>query len=165
MVNLGISRLDATDPVIISGLISQRLVKTLCKCKLPFNKGWDSYKSDRKNPVADKLLMSKVFDLSKIYLRNTNGCDACDKTGISGVTVVAEVIVTDPKLMNLLRSNDYDGANRYWKSSLNGMTIIEHAIQKVTSGQLDPFDAQKAVGSFIDAGEISLSGQGSLYVA
>lgn len=131
-----------TDPTIVSGLSCQRLLKVLCPhCK---------------KSLSDKDVEARYSerDLSRIYqigrLDNIHvvgeGCEHCRHTGIAGRTVVAETIICDHKIMQYLRKRDKIEAINYWKREQGGMTMIEHAIQKVCLGLVDPFQAEDVVG-------------------
>lgn len=126
------------DASIISSLISQRLVKKLCPtCSQPLEK----YRKEVDPRLIDRLI--EVFgadELSGIRLRNENGCTNCHKGNI-GRTVVAEIINTDQKFMDLITRSNYV-AEKYWIEELNGIPMMVHGLLKVKRGLIDPLDLE-----------------------
>jgi hypothetical protein len=60
--------------------------------------------------------------------------------------VVAEVILPDSHFFDLIRAGDKTGAVSYWLSDLGGKTLLDHAIEKIAAGLVDPRMAEKTVG-------------------
>ena len=138
------------DPTIISGLICQRLSKVLCpKCKV---------KLVDKEPDLDPELVhrvrSAVADIDKVHVRG-EGCDHCNRSGIKGRSALAEVIAPDLTFMLMLKKGDKFGAKDYWRTRMNGRTLVEHAILKVEEGIVDPAMAEETVGPLI-VGELGV---------
>jgi len=128
------------DPSIISGLVCQRLVKTLCPhCSKPFTDHLGKYQRVDVDRVAGVVMLDKVRVKG-------DGCPACRNTGVSGRTVVTETIVTDETLMSFMRNHDRVGAINYWLKGQNGVSMLTHTIQKVERGLIDPFAAEDVVG-------------------
>jgi len=75
-----------------------------------------------------------------------DGCDACAGRATIGRTVVAEVIRTDAQFFALLRAHGKAAAAEYWRRSLDGQTVMDHAIEKVARGEVDPRMAERVVG-------------------
>jgi general secretion pathway protein E len=125
------------DADIISSLIAQRLVKKLCSnCSEPIEA--------HLNKVDPRLIsrLRKAFgdDLSGIRLRNENGCEHCNK-GNLGRTVVAEIINTNQKFMELIKQSQFE-AEKYWLQQLQGIPMMVHGLLKVKRGIVDPFDLE-----------------------
>lgn len=142
MLDLGLSMGLVADHTIVTGLISQRLVKLLCpQCK--------------KRLVDHSLLLSDAA-LVRVKQAVGNafenvcvagaGCEHCRHQGTVGRTVVAEVILPDAYFFDLIRSGDKTSAVSYWLSDLGGKTLLAHAIEKVSTGLVDPRMAEKTVG-------------------
>lgn len=147
LLDMGADMNTLADPGILSGLISQRLLKSLCpKCKQPLTKVWSKYSENIPNFDEEIKRIGSVASLDDIYVAG-EGCNHkdCDK-GIVGRTAVAEVVVTDHRLMEFLQKHDIMGAINYWKEHLGGMSMVEHALLKVKHGLVDPFDAENQVG-------------------
>jgi general secretion pathway protein E len=141
MVDLEIPVSMMADPTIITGLICHRLVKVLCPhCKQRFTGVHPRY-----SPEDSKRIMGVVdIEVDHVHVMG-NGCDSCMNTGIMGRTVVAEIVVPDHTLMTHIRRGDRDKAYAYWRTS-GGRTMLDHAIDKIKQGLIDPFQAEDEVG-------------------
>jgi type II secretory ATPase GspE/PulE/Tfp pilus assembly ATPase PilB-like protein len=60
--------------------------------------------------------------------------------------VVAEVILPDEQFFKYIRAGEKTRAIQYWIQELGGKTILDHAIEKVAAGLIDPRMAEKMVG-------------------
>jgi general secretion pathway protein E len=141
LIDMGLALNLVTDPSIVTGLACQRLIKKLCPhCKQPLRKSVNRYHRTELERIM------QVVSIDTTYVKGP-GCDHCRQTGNKGRTVAAEVIETDEELMQLLRNNDRLGAHAYWKSTGGGITIREHAIQKIAEGIADPFQTEDIVGA------------------
>lgn len=135
--NLPMSMLS--DHTLVIGLVSQRLVPTLCsKCKIPI-KDVMEYEDDRiLDPNIAQMLIERAGaeNLDRVFVANENGCKHCRK-GITGRTVVAETIRPDIQFMEHIAAGEKIKAYRYWLEKLDGMTLSEHAMMKVLQGKVD----------------------------
>lgn len=147
LANMGLDMDMITDPAIITGVTCQRLLKVLCPhCKEPLN---DPRVQRRfKAGSLDRVMRTIRFDGNTVYVRGADSkiCPHCFGTGTAGMTVAAETIITDANLMGFLRNRDRIAATQYWLSERKGISMLQHAIQKVESGLVDPFDAEDVVG-------------------
>ena len=75
-----------------------------------------------------------------------DGCSHCNGRGTIGRTVVAEVIIPDAEFYERVRAGNKIAALEYWRTELGGRSIVEHAIEKVAAGLIDPAVAEKTVG-------------------
>lgn len=143
------------DPSIIAGLIYQRLVPVLCPhCKISLTDAMRADSDTRKRcvePVLPALqrLRRTGTPLDGVQLRGM-GCGMCQHIGISGLTVAAEVVVTDTHLMHLLRKHNVEGAMAYWRHELGGKSSLARALQLIEKGQLDPGIAESRMGMLLD---------------
>jgi type II secretory ATPase GspE/PulE/Tfp pilus assembly ATPase PilB-like protein len=152
MVDLGVPVNTMTDPSIVTGLICQRLLKVLCPhCKVSFADAMSRYSAD------DRERALSVVDLSTTNVAGA-GCVQCNHTGIAGRTVVAETIVPDQRMMDLIRRGDKQQAQRYWRAS-GGRSMLDSAIAKVNAGLCDPFQAEEEVGPLNVMADVLLSTQ------
>lgn len=133
-----------SDHTLVTGLIGQRLIRRLCeKCKIPFHEA-------NANGVIDYELAEEVIRITgdrsaEVFVANECGCDHC-RGGYSGRVVIAECIVPDQVFMEHIRRRDKDGAVKYWLSQLDGLTMLEHAVQKMVKGWADPRDVEDTAG-------------------
>lgn len=140
LVDLGVPMQMVADPSIITGLVCQRLLKVLCpNCKKPFTDAMDRYSE------KDVRRIMGVVRVDNAFVRG-DGCENCRKSGTVGRTVVAETIVTDERLMSFIRKQDRIGAIDYWRHYQSGLTMLDHAVEKINEGIVDPFQAEDVVG-------------------
>ena len=145
LVDLGLPMAMVADHTILTGLISQRLVKLLCShCKEPLAQRQDTL------PAA---LMSRVRVALKGDISNAcvagKGCRHCNHVGTVGRTVVAEVIIPDDEFFRYIRMGEKTKAVAYWIEHMNGKTILDHTIEKVAAGLVDPRMAEQVMGHLV----------------
>lgn len=136
----GLAR-DRRPPV--SGVVAQRLLRTLCPhCKIPLD---DSSAPDQANDILRRI----PDECRDVHVRNWNGCDhpECRK-GIAGRTAVAETIVPDARLADLVSAGKLDEAARYWNFRRGGISMHEHAAAKAAAGIVDPEEVVRWFGPF-----------------
>jgi type II secretory ATPase GspE/PulE/Tfp pilus assembly ATPase PilB-like protein len=150
LVDLGLPLGMVADETIVSGLISQRLVKVLCShCKQRFvdvARDFDAQLVERVRRVVGGRLQEVCVA--------GEGCERCRGRGTVGRSVVAEVIRTDAEFFSLLRTQGKAAAGEYWRRSLDGQTVMDHAIEKVASGLVDPRMAERIVGRLLPNSDI-----------
>ena len=148
----GVELYKLCDYTLMTGLVGQRLLRALCQhCKMPL-KDVLTYEDDR---IIDgdtleglyRYIGAEYFD--HIYVANNNGCEHCKK-GYAGRTVVAECIVPDAGFMKHIFDNNKAEAYQYWLDNLEGLSMLEHAIQKMLTGNSDPRDVEDRVGMLSD---------------
>ncbi|MBN3825106.1 Flp pilus assembly complex ATPase component [Burkholderia sp. Ac-20384] len=141
LVDLGLPVTMVTDESLVTGLASQRLVKLLCPhCSRPLVDAL---------PELDARLVMRVKQTVGVRFGEVRvvgrGCPCC-RSGTIGRTVVAEVIRTDALFFDLLRAGRKADAQRHWLQQLGGQTIVQHAVEKVAGGLVDPRMAERVVG-------------------
>jgi type II secretory ATPase GspE/PulE/Tfp pilus assembly ATPase PilB-like protein len=141
LYDIGVSMNLLCDPNVISGLICQTLARVLCEhCKIRLIDNQNLISAEDLERYKDKL------DINNVYLKGC-GCEHCKNTGVTGRTVVAEVIRTSYKLLDLIKAEKIEEATDYWISQ-GGITMKSHAMSKVNSGICDPVDTESLVGKF-----------------
>jgi len=145
LLDLGLPASLVADHTVVTGLISQRLVKKLCPCcKRPLARHPEAI------PAA---MLARVRQAASPTLEGVcvtgDGCDQCTGHGTVGRTVVAEIIIPDDRFFRLVRQGEKTEALAYWMSELGGQTMLEHAIGKIAAGELDPRMAEKVVGHLV----------------
>jgi len=143
LISMGLDRYLIADPNNLTGLISQNLVKVLCKgCKVSYTEALG------KNLISDGI-RARVESVSKnienVHIRG-DGCPACKNTGVSGRTAVVEILVPDQTFMDHYLKQNKQAAISYWRDQLQGQTMIQHAIEKMDAGLVDPMLAEEVVG-------------------
>ena len=139
-----------TDSTIITGLISQRLVKALCPhCK----KKLADHQQEMPAPVLARMRRALLNNLDGVCIVGP-GCTHCRQQGTSGRTVVAEIILPDARFFKFVRAGEKQKAIQYWLQELGGETILDDAIEKILAGVIDPRMAEKVVGH-LDLGTVN----------
>jgi type II secretory ATPase GspE/PulE/Tfp pilus assembly ATPase PilB-like protein len=144
--DLGTDLFKLTNPGLVSGLVGQRLARTLCPhCKQPARAYWDP-----KHGVLDDILLEELdarlpdHVIDKIMVARPGGCSKC-VNGASGRTVVAEIIRPDEGFMEKVHNQDRPGQLDYWFDHLEGQTALEHALAKMIMGNVDPREIEAKV--------------------
>ncbi len=145
LLDLGLPASLVADHAVVTGLISQRLVKKLCPCcKRPLARHQDALPP----AMLARVRQAVAPALEGVFVTGP-GCDECKGQGTVGRTVVAEIIIPDDRFFRLVRQGEKTLALEYWINELGGKTMLEHAIDKIAQGELDPSMAEKVVGHLI----------------
>lgn len=142
LLDLGLPLSLVADHTVVTGLISQRLVKLLCPhCKLRL------VEQPQALPAAALARTRQAVGeaIFQVCIAGP-GCAHCREQGTVGRTVVAEVILPDERFFEHLRQGDKGAALAHWRGALGGRTLLEHAVQKVADGLVDPRMAEQTVG-------------------
>ena len=134
----------------------QRLVPILCpRCCLDFEDLVASSAATEYQVAAYQRVMQVCDPAMDILKTRGPGCEHCGKQGVVGRTVCAEIVVPDLELLEYFRNDDALGAFKYWRSTsdkdlrsenMQGKTSLEHALQKMLKGIVDPFDIEDSYG-------------------
>ena len=132
------------DPTIFRGMICQRLVPVLCRdCRIPFRE------AERSALVSEDLntrIAGAGISPEEIFFRRKDGCQTCEGQGIVGRTIVAEILLPDQEVLDLVADGRMTDAWRYFSEILEGRTMMDHAIDKVRAGDVDPRDVESRLG-------------------
>lgn len=140
LVDMGVSPVLLGDSSVLRCLICQRLVPSVCsECAIPLR---GSEKHEKYIADWEAVLGKDVIDTAK---GRGPGCTKCHRSGVSGRTVVAEVIWVDETGRGFIQKCDTLNWEKY---------LLEHgwsdfrarAISLIKEGKVDPFDAEKVVG-------------------
>lgn len=138
----------------VSLLMYQTLVQVTCRhCGYSF----DQFSEKANNDLDEKSIeligrlmsVSNGRSLDNVFFRNRSGCKHCIN-GVSGRTVVAEVIEPNARIRSAIE-NRRDNLALYYHLKAGGERIIDHALEKVFAGIIDPFTTEDAVG-YLDGG-------------
>lgn len=145
------------DPIVLSGLVFQRLVPKLCPhCRIPLREYRNVISRDCLARLRRAMPEDLIFGGARgegIFVRG-HGCEHCKDSGHPGLhrqTVVAEVVPLDGRLLALLRERRREEARRYWLTELHGMTYLEHARHLIATGILGPMITEEMLAMPIDA--------------
>lgn len=133
------------DPTIFRGMVCQRLIPLLCPaCKI----SWEE--ADRAGilrPDLAKRLADISGNLPKtLFFHHAGGCEICDGQGIVGRTIVAEILIPDQEILDLISAGRMTDAWRHFREKLEGKTMMDHALDKIRSGLVDPRDVEAKLG-------------------
>jgi general secretion pathway protein E len=140
LVDMGISPVLLGDSSVLRCLVCQRLVPKLCSyCSMPLN---TSLKHDPYIADWEAVLGKAIIESARV---RGHGCEHCNRTGIAGRTVVAEVIWVDEEGRHFILNTDTLGWEKYLIE--NGwQNFSARAVDLIKEGVIDPFDAEKVVG-------------------
>ena len=125
----------------LSLVIVQSLVGVLCQhCRLshhpdPF---WQKHYQRGFGPEA----------VNRVRFVNNTGCAHCRRSGIRGLTLVAETIPITEANRKLLKDTTNPQALRDWMRDNGIPNIHQHAYGKITRGIIDPLMARRKIGEF-----------------
>lgn len=142
--DLQVENYKLADPSLLTGLISQRLVRKLCgNCKRMADHDEISFELQAR-------LETFGLAMENIRVRNPHGCEVCGAgNGYQGRTVIAEIIIPDEGFMELVKQDKKGEAERYWLTHLNGRNMMESMADLVGQGIIDPKDAERIIGPLI----------------
>lgn len=139
---IGIDRSTLTGKSFVTAIVFQMLFPVLCShCKLPLSK-----QPERKKQM-DLLKHKFGLNTDTMFAQNPRGCPHCKETGISGVTVAAEVMIPDLEILALVAKGLDIEAEILWRKrrktgfddpDTTGKTYFEHGLYKVYQGLIDP---------------------------
>ena len=123
----------------VTCLMSQRLVKKLCpKCSVSLTNNL----ANLDNQTLDRINKCFNNDLVGIKIRGI-GCNECEN-GISGLTVIAEIILCDKFFMEKMQTSPLE-AETYWLKELNGLPMMMHGLIKVKRGEVSVEDLESGL--------------------
>ena len=139
--DLKVEDFKLSDPDLLTGLISQRLIRVLCPdCAMRIEE------DDLGHHLLARLEKINV-PIEKLRAHNPDGCKTCGVgNGYKGRSVIAEIIIPDAGFMEYIRKDDKIGAEKYWLTHLNGRNMMEAMIDRVKQGDVDPSDAERILG-------------------
>lgn len=151
LLDLGVDPTLVLDPSLVKGFINQSLTRVLCpKCKVPYSDGRQQLTQDLQDRVERFCTPETVF------LKGP-GCTNCKGKGISGRTVIAEVLIPNIDFMRVFKNSKAEG-KAYWVQHMGGITKNAHAIRQLNAGIIDPFMVEGDVGpldeDFMTIGEV-----------
>lgn len=112
-------------------------------------KALDIFRTENSEEDNEKFLKRIASIAGNIHEHNIRfkgeGCSHC-KDGISGRTVVSEVVRPDMRLRELITEGKNTEVFKYWKKNLGGKLAREDAYDKMLSGILSPIDIEDTFG-------------------
>jgi type II secretory ATPase GspE/PulE/Tfp pilus assembly ATPase PilB-like protein len=144
--NVRLSRKVVCNHRQVISLVSQRLVPILCPhCCQPLDQAFGKYPAYLQRAL-NSWAAARPHGLEKVRVRG-EGCDKCNPLGIARKQAVVEVVVTDEQLMaDCIEYGASVAARNHRKRPGSDKSMIEHAMDLVLEGELDPSDAEHEVG-------------------
>jgi len=138
LMDIGVEKYKLRDPSLIRGLLAQRLVRRLCRsCRRPVHPARANL---RKDLVAR---LTALLPEQPIWMPGP-GCGNC-RDGYQGRTVIAELATPDHILLDLMVGGEREPAMRHWVRNLGGRPFVQHALEKIASGIVDPVQVESKV--------------------
>ncbi|EFS2650748.1 Flp pilus assembly complex ATPase component [Salmonella enterica] len=158
MITMGVEAGLILDAQLMVGLISQRLVKTLCPhCKVPWAQKKAELSEEQRTYLERYCSEPGLCRPENLYFRHPEGCEQCRKSvvlnghtvatvghGVTGRSVVAEVFRPDARLFHLLKTEGKEAARRYWTAN-GGISRRRHLLYKLGAGIVDPLEADETI--------------------
>ncbi len=114
------------EPFLISssliGILSQRLIRKLCSCKVEDNNLEELEKIIQKEPLLQKYKIGKIY--------KANGCPKCNFTGYIGRRAVGELFIMNDEIKEMIANKTNDIMLKRAMIE-NGMKTLKEAIFEV----------------------------------
>ena len=149
-IDLGVPAWKLQDPTVIRGLVYQRLAGVICPhCRITYREAVELGQLEPE--LSDKLCALFGKKDTELHARG-DGCEKC-KLGLSGRTVVAETVLTDPILLEHFAKSERIEMREYWlrpieQGGLGGLPVLHHALSKVGAGLCDINEVEEEVDLF-----------------
>lgn len=151
--DFGLTKSVLGSPEFLSGLLYQKLLPEVCQdCAISFNKHLNNSEATQKDldlfHRISKYVDPREYD---IKIRSAQGCSSCKGRGITGRTVIAEIITLDLKMIQYIEKGETIPLMIYWRSlsdgkydsdNMKGKTCMEHGFQKMLNGIISPYDLE-----------------------
>jgi type II secretory ATPase GspE/PulE/Tfp pilus assembly ATPase PilB-like protein/putative methionine-R-sulfoxide reductase with GAF domain len=137
LVDMGMDPFNFADALI--GILSQRLVRTLCKkCKKPYHPSSLAYTHLKKmyGPAFDKEVRIPYSDGLKLY--QAGGCEECGNSGYKGRMGLFEMLVGSKLIKRSIIGRAGVEKIRRLAISEGMTTLIQEGVQNIFSGHTDP---------------------------
>jgi general secretion pathway protein E len=142
--DLHVPPMIATDHSVFIGYVSQSLVPAVCPhCSLSADEVKAHGHHDHMPADLERLFTCYPDEAGMRFVGK--GCDHCDHTGFKGRVLVAEVLRTNPSIMNHMRNGDKASAMIEWLREGN-LTKRMIAYKLMLRGRIDPLVTELHVG-------------------
>lgn len=159
MITYGVNENLLCDAQLLIGLISQRLVPTLCpQCRIPWSEKRPLLTPAQLAYLETYCTVEGVCSTGNLFFHNPAGCPSCQQEirvngqvratvghGIQGRTVIAEVVETNNRLFRLLKKEGKGAARQYWLTQMGGISRVQHVLHRINEGLIDPLMANHII--------------------
>lgn len=138
----------------LAGLIYQTLVPTVCqKCSFTVE-SIRNIDSEIHTELLGRLMeVANNEEIKKVRFCNKSGCSNCNK-GITGRTVVSEIIIPDSVMINYFYEGRDTLALQHFLRN-GGKNALYYGLKKMKEGLCDPFDIEHRLGRLNSAFYVS----------
>ena len=152
---MGADRHLIANAELVIGLISQRLVPTLCPhCSIPWKVKAPQLSPEIRAYLEKYATEPTLCAVDNLRFHNPEGCQHCRQEvqltgrvvsrGITGRTAIAEVIRPDARFMALWLSHGTAAARQHWLNT-GGISRRTHLLTRLNAGLIDPLQAEEIV--------------------
>ncbi|MHA6678649.1 GspE/PulE family protein [Enterobacter cloacae] len=145
---MGADRRLIADAELVRGLVSQRLVPTLCPhCSLTWAQMAPQLPAQTRVYLEKYCTEPGVCTPQNLRFHNPEGCENCCRTieltgrvisrGITGRTAIVEIIPPDARFMSLWLTQGTAAARQYWLNN-GGISRRIHLLTRLNEGLVDP---------------------------
>jgi type II secretory ATPase GspE/PulE/Tfp pilus assembly ATPase PilB-like protein len=146
------------DHNVLAGLEYQRLLPMLCPhCKLRLLDLKPEEREQYIPPDVSARLRRVLDDQEGVCVRG-EGCEHCRKRGQIGQTVAAEIIATDQEMLGYLSAGNMPRAHEYWTKEKEGRSYVDHAVDLIKTGLVDPYVAEERLGVPLNFNQVFVEG-------
>jgi type II secretory ATPase GspE/PulE/Tfp pilus assembly ATPase PilB-like protein len=152
MREIGISSNILGSHDFISALVYQSLVAINCpSCSISIEQFLEEGLMDAEKKlelvsrIKNAAKSQESFQLSAVRFKSNDGCKSCRGRGIIKREVIAEVILPDSTMKKMFKNGDDAGARQHYKES-GGKLILDHGLEKLFNGKVDPRTLERKVG-------------------
>jgi hypothetical protein len=140
-----------TSTNLISGLVHQVLVKTLCSgCKVAYAPSLAHVQASLHDRIGRVLRTGDtIFVEAPNSPESPNRCAQCDGRGYIGRTACVEMVIPDSEMLRRFRTGDLVRRHlppRLGMTSMADSTEMEHAISKMKRGLVSPDAVESELG-------------------
>lgn len=137
---LGITADKLIETSVVKIIIAQRLLPKLCECKIPL------LSEEGKKRVDVDIYSLLKGSADSIYVKNPRGCEMCNRTGVAGRVVVAEVLPVSLSVLEEINKKGAGAVYEEWRKE--NVDMVKHGLLRVLGGIVDPLDLIAGVGEF-----------------
>ncbi|MDP9902405.1 GspE/PulE family protein [Variovorax ginsengisoli] len=150
---IGMNRHTLTDPNMLTLLVYQALVPVTCpRCSISTVEAIKTIPDAARLCANFEAIGASTERMKWRFYGHDNKCEACNRRGTVGQTVVAEMFMpTVDWLMAIREGDDHKALDIFASNSdldvnspaMDGKTVFEHAIYKSIIGTIDPFQCSQ----------------------
>jgi type II secretory ATPase GspE/PulE/Tfp pilus assembly ATPase PilB-like protein len=136
LLDMGIDPLNFADALL--GILSQRLVRTLCKnCKEAFHPPPEEFEEVVESYGREKFAKLNIAYTDDFIMYRPKGCDICDKSGYKGRMGIHELLVGTDEIKRMIQKHATVEEMRGLATEQGMTTLLQDGIFKSLKGFTD----------------------------